>query len=214
MTHTLHREGSEDTLKDDFPFLVTPVKGINDKGALRKLQRIIDIIFEVGPANYGGYEKGNIFTGVTAEEVKKAINDRSRPRCLFSNREKLKEVLRRLVKENFGISITVSGLISEIERIARELDIKPHSINLSLGIHGKREYLPDEDIREITTMCGHGMVAPNLVKDMLLKVKKGEKTVEEAGIELAKPCVCGVFNQERASGLLSKMSPFWCRHTY
>jgi hypothetical protein len=39
---------------------------------------------------------------------------------------------------NLGLSVTVSGLIEEIFDICKELGIKPHSINLSLGVWGKR----------------------------------------------------------------------------
>jgi hypothetical protein len=39
---------------------------------------------------------------------------------------------------------------------------------------------------------------------MAVQVKKGMKTLEEAAAELAKPCMCGVFNPERAKDLLEK----------
>ncbi len=64
--------------------------------------------------------------------------------------------------------------------------------------------LPEEPVLGITTMCGHGMVAANLVREMAQQVKKGRKTLQEAGIELAKPCQCGIFNPKRAESLLEK----------
>jgi hypothetical protein len=213
MTHTLHREGEHKSLEKDILLLITPAIGRNDRGAAEKLRYLIDIVFEFAPVNYGCYERGrNIFSGITADEIKKNTGDRSRIRCVFSDKKRFKELLRRVVQEDLGLSVTVSGLMPTIKELSEELGLTPHSVNLSLGIHGNREILPEGDIREITTMCGHGMVSPNLVKDMIVKVKRGRLSANEAAIELAKPCICGVFNTERASDLLCRMIPFWCLH--
>jgi hypothetical protein len=213
MTHTLHREGKADSLEKDFLLLVTPAVGRNDRAATEKLKRLIDIVFESDPVNYGCYERGkNIFSGVSIQEIKEATGDRSRIRCVFSDKEKFKNVIKRVVKEDLGLSVTVSGLMTVIKEIAEELQLKPHSVNLSLGVHGNRGLLPEDGIREITTMCGHGMIAPNLVKRMIIKVKRGRLTPYEAAIELAKPCICGIFNPERAANLLERILPFWCGH--
>lgn len=213
MTHTLHREGRPESLEEDFLLLITPAVGRNDSGAGEKLKRLIDIVFESGPVNYGCYERGrNIFSGITVDEVKDSTGDRSRIRCVFSDKETFKNVVKSVVKQDLGLSVTVSGLMTVVKEIAEELQLKPHSANISLGIHGNRKLLPRDDIREITTMCGHGMIAPNLVKNMVAKVKRGRLTPHEAAIELAKPCVCGVFNTKRAADLLERMLPFYCIH--
>lgn len=213
MTHTLHREGKPESLEEDFLLLITPAVGRNDSGAGEKLKRLIDIVFESGPVNYGCYERGrNIFSGITVDEVKDSTGDRSRIRCVFSDKERFKNVIKRAAKEDLGLSVTVSGLMSVIGEVSKELGLRPHSANLSLGIHGNRGLLPENDIREITTMCGHGMIAPNLVKDMVVKVKRGRLNPHEAAIELAKPCICGIFNPERAANLLKGMLPFYCIH--
>lgn len=54
-------------------------------------------------------------------------------------------------------------------------------------------------------MCGHGMVAANLVNAMVKKVKKGKKTLEDAAVELSKPCQCGVFNPKRTEDLIRNL---------
>ncbi len=213
MTHTLHREGKPESLEEDFLLLITPAVGRNDSGAGEKLKRLIEIVFKSGPVNYGCYERGrNIFSGITVDEVKDSTGDRSRIRCVFSDKETFKNVIKRVTKEDLGLSVTVSGLMTVIKEIAEELQLRPHSANLSLGVHGNRGLLPEDDIREITTMCGHGMIAPNLVKRMIIKLKRGRLTPYEAAIELAKPCICGVFNTKRAANLLEGMLPFWCIH--
>jgi hypothetical protein len=61
-------------------------------------------------------------------------------------------------------------------------------------------------VLEITTMCGHGQVSRYLVDDLAEKVKKGSLSLEEAGRELGKPCLCGLFNPKRAEMLLQKLT--------
>ena len=205
MTHTLHREGSEESLKKDYILLVTVAMGFNDQGAAEKIKKLVDIVFDVGPINYGCYELGkNILFGVDAETIKKATVNNSRIRCVFTTKEKIKEVVRGIIEKDLGLSVTLSGLRFDIEDILKEMNINPHSINFAMGTYGDVARLPDPNFRTITTMCGHGMLSPGLVEDMIVKVKKGKISLKEAGIRLAQPCVCGIVNQERASRLLKK----------
>jgi len=206
MTHTLHREGTEENLKDDFLLLVSMTEGINNEGASESMKKMAEIIFKIGPANYGCYEvKKNIFTGLTLEEVKKATEKRCRIRCVFDSKEKFKEVIRKIVSLNSGLSIAISGSLRELNKILKELNIKPHSINISMGTYGLIEKLPDKNIREITSMCGHGLLSPELVKDMIIKIIKGKISIKKASIELSKPCVCGIVNPDRTYKLLKKL---------
>ena len=73
----------------------------------------------------------------------------------------------------------------------------------SLGVWGKTELLPSKEVLEITTMCGHAMVAANLVEKIIEDIKKGKTTPEKAAKKLAKPCECGIFNPTRAAELLA-----------
>jgi hypothetical protein len=57
---------------------------------------------------------------------------------------------------------------------------------------------------EITTMCGHAMVSRGLIGILAEKIKKREMTPEQAGLELAKPCQCGIFNPVRAARLMEE----------
>ena len=61
-------------------------------------------------------------------------------------------------------------------------------------------------------MCGHGMVAFNLVRKMIEDIKTGRRTVKDAAEELAKPCQCGVFNPGRAEALLEEIICLWGVH--
>ena len=210
MTHTLHREGSCESLKDDYLLLITPAMKFNDKGAAEKIKKLIDIVFDVGPTNYGSYEKRqNILAGLDIQSIKDSTKDNSRIRCVFGDKEKFREVIRRIVKADLGLSVTVSGLQASVKEVLDELNIDAHSINIAMGTYGKTEKLPDENFRMITTMCGHAMISPDLVKDMIIKIKRGKISIKEAAIVLSKPCICGIFNHERAAKLLKEFIPLY-----
>ncbi|MHA1578788.1 MAG: hypothetical protein ACTSUQ_04040 [Candidatus Freyarchaeota archaeon] len=189
MTHTLHRLGSLDSLRNDFVVVAIYAHGINDglPDSREKMLRIAEILKSQEPVNMIDEFLWNLTPAIQA---------------VYDDREKLKEALRLLKKENLGISVTVSGLISEVRRVAEELGLKLHTVNLSLGVFGNKRLLPTEEILEITSMCGHHCVSPNLVRRLISDVKKGRLTPEEAAEQLSKPCVCGVFNKSRAAALI------------
>jgi hypothetical protein len=93
-----------------------------------------------------------------------------------------------------------------VGQICSEIGLAPHTVEHSLGVHGKTEKLPDENALEITTMCGHAMVSPNLVLDLVKQIDEGKVTHEKAAIELSRMCDCGIFNPYRAEKLLRKMT--------
>jgi hypothetical protein len=207
MTHSLHRRGSAESLLGDYVILCTPSKGVNNTDSAQKLIRILDILMEVGPANIGFYGHGSLINGIDIEEVKKKFHNNSRVRCCFDDKEKLKEALRRIKKEDLGLSITVSGLISEIKDISEELSIKPHTINISCGCFGKVDRLPSSKILEITTMCGHGMVSFSLAESVFERLREGKIGFDEAVRTLCEPCTCGIINPSRANKILHDVIP-------
>lgn len=203
MTHSLHRRGSIESLQDDYVFICRTVAGINREGCGPKMKAIRNILCDVGISNTGRMETGeNMASGLTEEMIR--ADDRESPiiAAAVPSRAQIKEILRRVKAGDYGLSITVSGLIDEIIAICRELDIQPHTINLSLGIHGKTELLPQEECLELTTMCGHALIATRLVEKMKADVAAGRISPDDAARQMAKPCVCGIFNLERARALL------------
>ncbi len=207
MTHSLHRRGSPESLRDDYVLLATAAAGVNHEGSKDKLRRVLEIVYEEEPANVGSYETGTIYAGVSMEDIKASLAEVPRVRCCFSSREKMKRVLQRVKEMDLGISITVSGLIDEVLEMARELGIKPHSINLSLDIWGKKEELPSEEVLEFVTMCGHGLISKDLVEKCIADVRSGKRTPRQAAELIARPCVCGIFNPDRAENLLARYAP-------
>jgi len=116
------------------------------------------------------------------------------------------EVLKELREADLGQSVVVSGIFEYVDECLEKVGLKHHTANFSLGIWGKTEKLPSEDILEVTTMCGHGLISANLVKSMVEEIKAGTKTPEAAAKVLAPPCACGIFNPARAAKLLAVMA--------
>lgn len=206
MTHSLHRQGSIESLKNDFVMYARCSRGINLDGAEPKVRRIVEIVFDEGPTNAGDSPHHSSMADgtLTREKALEYQKDTRGFICCFDDRERMKRVLERLKEEEIGISIVVSGLIDEVMAMSREVGLKPHTINLSLGIRGKKELLPGPEVREFTTMCGHALVAPLLLEKAIADVKAGTKTPQEAARMLGTPCVCGIFNLSRAAGMLAK----------
>jgi len=211
MTHSLHREGTLASLERDYVLYVYPAKGINWKGSVPKVRRLTEMVYQAGPANLILTTlRRNMYSGITPEEVVQSITQEgTRVFCVFDGREKIRSALRSIKEADEGISIVVSGVIDRVREISAEVGIDPHTINLSLGIRGRTDRLPPADIREFTTMCGHGLVSPHLVSDIIRRAKRGKIDEWEASIVLAKPCACGIFNPYRAMELLRDKMPLY-----
>jgi len=204
MTHTLHRKGKPENLREDFVVFTISAQTVNAKGSGKKIQKFFDILEKYKSINYGDMRTGNKFSS-DRETIHNNIKDNSVVHFVFIDREVVKKVLQELKQAELGPSIVVSGLTGTIGELCEQTGLKVHTIEYSGGIHGKLDLLPEDSILEITTMCGHGMVASNLTKEMVKQVKKGKKTLEAAAIELAKPCQCGIFNPKRAETLLKEL---------
>ncbi len=208
MTHSLHRRGTYEELKDEYLLLVTIAAGVNNSpDAKDKLRSVLDEMWKVGPINTGSNETGTILSGVSIDEIKRGFTKVPRIRCCFDSKEKMRAMLKRLIEMDLGISTTISGPRADIEEMCREFGIKPHSANLSLQIWGKKDRLPEEEVLKFVTMCGHGMISKTLVIDTIEKVKAGRMTPEQAAIKIGSPCVCGFFNPTRAIKELQKYVP-------
>jgi len=205
MSHSLHRQGTEQSLKKDFVLYARSSRWVNREGAGPKLNQIFEIALSEKPVNFGASIYGkNLLTGLDIAEFKKVLEKNVGFICCFSDRESLKRTLKKIKEAQIGISIVVSGLIDEISTMAEDLGLKPHTAFLSLGIHGKKKLLPEETILEITTMCGHGLVAANLARSIMEKVKTETITAAEGARLLARPCPCGIVNTDRCTQLLEQ----------
>ena len=210
MTHSLHREGSRESLEKDYAVFIYPARGYNYRGSVPKVRRLVEIVYQVGPANMIATTlRKNMYSGVRPEEVLDSIEEGCRVFTVFNSRKKIKALLKGFKDADQGISIVVSGLIDRVRDIAAEVGLTPHTINLSLGIHGATELLPPPQIRQFTTMCGHAMVSPRLVEDVVRQVKTGKIDTWEGSWVLAKPCACGIYNPHRSQEMLEELSPLY-----
>lgn len=223
MTHTLHRLGSIESLKDDYIVLIMRSREIDRKavtrkpvstfGASRFIRQIISQIWERNPNIRSNIRKMLLsfpkvpeFPGFLGDLQKSLLRSVLPPTTVFNNKADLVFFLKRLKNMNVGLSVIVSGLFSEVDDCLKTIGICPHTVEFSLGIFGKKELLPRERLLRITTMCGHHMISPRLVEKLLYDVKKGRMTYEEAAEVMAKQCVCGAFNIKRGARLMKALA--------
>ena len=213
MTHSLHRRGTYENLKDDFVVLGCPATGVNKVGSAPKTRKFLSICYKHGPINLGDMKTGNIHT-TTMEDILTRCTDGTIVECTFNNRDRVVSLLKELKEDKPGISVIISGVTDVVQECMREAGLGViHSLEYSLGTWGNTERLPDYDILEITTMCGHAMIATDLVGKLVRDLKRGRRTMEDAALEIAKCCTCGNLNLTRAMGLFRKMLVNYSLHS-
>ncbi|MGN1209844.1 MAG: hypothetical protein ACI4SV_06040 [Duodenibacillus sp.] len=204
MTHTLHRRGTVEELRQDFVILAMAARGVNRDGAAPKLARALEIFAAHRPVNYGNVA-GNAFTSTLPAMVERT-QDNTVSHAVFRSIEDVEAVLKDLAEADLGLSIVVSGLFEETGRACARACLKPHTVNFSLGVFGRTDKLPEERILEVAAMCGHNMVSFGVIQKVVTDIQSGWTTPEEAAKKIAASCLCGVFNWELAAQLLSLLA--------
>ncbi len=206
MTNTLHRQGTVESLKNDYVIFAYTAKGVNRKGSAPKLQEFLRICLKYNPVNIGNSRQGNIHQeDIDIQKIISNQGDGEGAAAVFTDLETLKKVVEELIQADLGISINISGLLEGVRECCRETGIRRHSVEHSLGFWGARDRLPEREILLINTMCGHGMVSFNLIRKMIEYMKLRRLTPKKAAKMMAKCCECGVFNPVRAEMLLEKI---------
>ena len=208
MSHTLHRSGSEESLKNDFPILAIGAKGYNRDGCAAELVKIGEIFLKHNAVNAGILGVEGSLTEQRLEEALKEASDNGVTHGVFRKEEDLVACLKELREADIGISIVVSGLFDTVHKCCREAGLEPHTVNTSLGVWGKvNEKMPaDPMVADVTTMCGHGMIPFTLVEDMVRKIKSGRLSAEQAAEKIMPQCHCHIFNTERAARILGEIA--------
>jgi hypothetical protein len=205
MTHTLHRRGTAENLRGDYVILMQHAVGINDADYIPTEQKFLRMALHHNPVNIGTDTRGNMYSH-RPEEVIGGISEGGDVHAVFDNPQDLIEFLKELKEADLGLSVVVSGLFDKVDECLKVAGLKHHTANFSLGIWGKTDLLPGNNILEITTMCGHGLISASLVRALVEDVKAGRKTPEEAAKALPPNCTCGIFNPVRAARLLAAMA--------
>ena len=208
MTHTLYREGTVESLKNDFVLVITGAKGFNKKGCAPRLREMLRVISSFNPINMGSMEVGNLGRGMPPKEIIDNVTDAAIMQAAFDDKEAVVEVLKALKEADLGISVTISGLTDEVKDIMKRAGVgdHPHTSNLALGFMGRREKAPSDDARLITTMCGHAMISERIVNHLLEMIENDRITPTEAAIRLSRQCTCGAFNTVRAAQILEQLA--------
>jgi len=206
MTNTLHRKGAVEDLKEDYVIFVSMARGINREGSAPKIHEFLRICQKYNPVNIGSSKLGTVLQDdVDFQDLVTNLKDGSTSAAVFTDLDTLQKVLAELIEADLGISINVSGLLDGVQECCHGNGIERHSVEHSLGFWGSRDRLPEREILEINTLCGHGMVSFSLIHKMIEHVKMRRLTPKEAAEIMGKCCECAVFNTTRAEHLLEKM---------
>jgi hypothetical protein len=206
MTNTLHRQGTEEELKEDYVIFATTARGITREGSASKIQEFMRICLRHDPVNIGSSRQGNILQDdVEIHELIANLGDGAGASAVFTDLDTLQEVISELIEADLGVSINVSGLLDGVQQCCRGNGTERHSVEQSLGFWGSRDRLPEREILVFNTLCGHGLVSFNLIRKMIEHVKMRRLTPREAAKIMGKCCECAVFNTVRAEHLLEKM---------
>jgi len=208
MTHSLHRQGSKESLKNEYIVLT-----FGDTYFLAAQRARLRRIF---PGLYAFFEGVALELGTLSilQAIRKSFQPKtkkkSRDAVLLHSKEELRNYLRKLKEANAGKSavksVVVSGLFDEVNGCLKELNLCPHTVQFSLGYFGRTELLPSSEVLEVTTMCGHCMVSHRLMERLSRDVAQGKTTPEEATRVMAKLCNCGIFNEPRAVKLINELA--------
>lgn len=205
MTNTLHRKGSIEDLKGDYVIFTSIAKEIKS-GSAPKIHEFLKICNKYGPINIGSSKYGTVLQDdVEFNDLIANLKDGATSGAVFTNLETLEKVVKELVEADLGISINISGLLEGAHECCGKSGIVRHSVEQSLGFWGSKDKLPERDVLEINTLCGHGMVSFNLIRKMMENVRIRKLTPQEAAKIMGKCCECAVFNTNRAEKLLSKI---------
>jgi hypothetical protein len=204
MTHTLHRKAEIPGEAEDFTILCMATQGFNDKGAGEKLKKIYQLVAATHPDNLADDNLGGRYTGHTDEEIMDHMGDKAYVGAAFSDRKRLALALTKIKEADLGMSVVVTGDYKTVFDVLRQIGLRPHTVNMSLGVFGNEACLPSKETLSVATMCGHGMVTRRRIEEASEKVRSKEVAFEKAARDLACTCTCGIFNPVLAARLLAK----------
>jgi hypothetical protein len=148
---------------------------------------------------------GNIYN-TTMDDILTSVTDGTIVQCTFDNRDKIVTLLKELKDRRPGISVIISGVTDVVQQCMHEAGLGPiHSLEYSLGTWGAVERLPDYPILKLLTMCGHAMIASDLVGKMIRDIKRGRRTIRDCCVEMAQCCTCGNFNVTRGENIFREV---------
>ncbi len=221
MTNTLHRFQKPDDPKDDYIVFTLTTSGVNDIGATEKGREFLRAALKYNPINihsgngpmyrpekeltpfklYAGGRRETVSPEQMLREIKPPGGS---VLVVFDNKHALEEFLKEIKKMDLGLSVNVSSLVDDVREMIPRTGVVPHSINYALGFRGSPYRLPDRNVLELTTLCGHGLISNNFARKMINMVKEKRVTPKKAAGYMSTFCACGAFNTTRAVRILRR----------
>ncbi len=211
MTHTLHRRGDHESLSRDFVIVSCSAKGFNNHVYAEWAREFARICLKHNPVNFGDMKTGNFLYLDPEHIIEEGISNNTIVQITYDSKEKVVNLMKELKEADTGVSVVISGIHEIVDEISREAGLGEHvhTREYSLDTHGTTEKLPEYEVMEFHTMCGHAMISEELIRDMIKDVKLGRQTPYEASVLMGKCCSCGNYNLTRSVELLEKNLPFW-----
>ncbi len=223
MTNTLHRFQRPDDPKDDYIVFTRITKGVNDIGATEKGLKFLQAAFKYRPVNikaHSGlgqmyrpektlnpfklYLRGRKETASFEQLLEEMDESDGQVLVVFDNMPAVESFLKEIKELDLGLSVNVSCPVEDMYEMSPRIGMVPHSINYAMGFRGDRYRLPDRNVLELSTLCGHGLISNNFAAKMITMVKERRVTPEKAAGYMSKFCVCGAFNTTRAVRILNR----------
>lgn len=218
MTHTLHRYGSWDREARDYVVLAMPAAGFDPERAVAGEKAFLRMAISHGAVNLGDTSHGGCYharhdlgpavhwrrgDGRSSEDVVERVDGPSVVSAVFDELDAVCGLLADLKEADLGLSVNLSAPVEVAKEVCRRVGLTRHSVEYSLGFLGGDSKLPREDVLQLCTMCGHGMVSANLARKMVDWVRTGRRRPREAAETMARFCNCGIFNVARAERILA-----------
>jgi hypothetical protein len=218
VTNTLHRYGKAEAFRDDYIIFAMSSKGKNDEDAIDKLKTFLRICVRHAPSNIGASGQSSFRPssnlsprvhwsrdlGSNFDNVITGIKRAGPAAAVFDSRDKAVACLGEVIAEDLGLSVNISTSVEGAREAGESCGIRRHSVEYSLGFTDPHKHLPRNQVLELATMCGHGMVSFNMAQKMMDMVREGRRTPEQAVATLARFCPCGVYNPSRAMRLIEE----------
>ncbi len=228
MTNTLHRYSEHYArdpadepapVTDDYIVFAMASKGLNDDGLIGKYRAFLELALKHDPVNIGDATHGGWLRPrrdltprshwrrehrPDPEAVLRGIDGPTTVAAVFDTYEKMHAFVEALADADLGVSINIAAPMDAAHRCCGEAGLTRHSVEYSVGFHGRLDRLPDSRTLELSTMCGHGMVSAAFARKMMDWVRENRRTPAQAAAYMARFCSCGVFNTVRAERLLEE----------
>ena len=206
MTHSNHRRGSRESLNSDYVLTLRGPKVLDEPENANKGVKILAKHNPVGLVksrheNVQRYMRG-WSKGMSLEDLANNTDPPSYITGVYESKDDVNKVVEDLTEADLGFSVVISGVFENTFDVCKDVGIEPHTVCMSMGTVGRTDLLPEPEILEITTMCGHSLISQHIVRHYIDLVKAGKISTYDASLEIGKQCMCNYMNPVRAKKII------------